>query len=260
MLELVGYFFALLIGLILGMMGAGGSIFTVPVLVYLMGINPIIATAYSLFIVGMSATVGSIKNFKDKAIELKQGLLFAIPSLIGVFASRKYIVPNLPDVFFSVGESTLTKEIFLMTLFAGIMFTAGVSMLRGGPKSDETNIDSNYKLIPLIFFAGIVVGLVGAGGGFVFVPLLMNVAKLPVKKAMATSLLIIAINSLIGFSGDLMHTTIDWKFLLTFTGFAAAGIFPGIYISRYVDSQKLKKAFGWFVLGMAVVILAKELL
>lgn len=260
MAEYLGFGCALIIGLILGLMGGGGSILTVPVLVYIIGLNPVTATAYSLFIVGTTSAFGTFQNFRKETVELKTGLLFALPSLIGVYLSRKFLVPAIPAEIFRVGDFIVTKETLLMVLFAVVIFLAALSMLRTNEPTDDGKKHNKEAMIMQTFFAGILVGLVGAGGGFLFIPILIYIAKLPVKKAMATSLMIIAINSLVGFTGDIGNLDIDWRFLMWFTSFSIIGIFAGIYLNRYINDKQLKKAFGWFVLAMAVFILGKEIL
>lgn len=260
MLQYLGYFGALFIGLILGITGGGGSILTVPILVYLLNFSPVIATAYSLFIVGTTSAFGTIQNFRKGIVEVKTAFLFAIPSFIAVFATRKFIVPAIPEVLFQSTNITITKDLFLMVLFAVIMFAAAIPMLQKKTNA-EPEISSKPVLIVSILkimAVGILIGLVGAGGGFLIIPALLFMARLPMRKAIGTSLLIIAINSLIGFTGDIGHFTIDWYFLLKFTSLAIAGIFIGIYCSRFVNEDKLKKAFGWFVLLMALFIFARE--
>jgi uncharacterized membrane protein YfcA len=261
MLHYLGYFGALFIGLILGLTGGGGSILTVPILVYLLQFNPVTATAYSLFIVGTTSAFGTIQNFRKGIVELKTAVLFAIPSLIAVFLTRKFIVPAIPKVLFESSNFQITKEIFLMVLFAIVMSAAAIPML--GKKTDpETNTAKKPNIlftILKIIVVGVLIGLVGAGGGFLIIPALVFMAKLPMRKAIGTSLLIIAINSLIGFTGDIGNIIIDWSFLLTFTTIAIIGIFIGIYFGKFVNENRLKKGFGWFVLAMAVFIFVKEL-
>jgi uncharacterized membrane protein YfcA len=261
MLELLGYFGALLIGIVLGITGGGGSILTVPILVYILSLNPIIATAYSLFIVGTTSAFGSIQNFRKQLIVPKTAIQFAIPSLIGVYLTRKYIVPKIPDTIFYFGSFSLSKETFLMLLFAIVMFMAAYSMLKEKKETVviEENIRSKFGVIFQLFFVGILIGLIGAGGGFLIIPALIKLAKLPIKKAIGTSLFIITINSLIGFLGDVQNTVIDWAFLLTFTSIAIIGIFFGLYIQKYINEKLLKKIFGIFVLIMSFVILYKEI-
>lgn len=263
-LEILGYFGALLIGVVLGLIGGGGSILTVPVLVYLMAINPVTATAYSLFVVGTSALVGALRNLPKKLIDFRTAIVFAIPAFIAVYLTRMYLVPAIPEEIFSIGGLTITKNIGIMLFFAIIMVVASISMItqkRTEDTGEEQAVQYNY---PLIILEGIVVGLltgiVGAGGGFLIIPALVLLAKLPMKKAVATSLLIIAFKSLIGFIGDVQNLEIDWPFLLIFTGLSIAGIWLGVYLNKFIDGKKLKKGFGWFVLVMGIYIILSELL
>ncbi len=262
--EILGYTGALIIGIVLGLIGGGGSILTVPVFVYLMHINPITATAYSLFVVGVSALVGAIKKFRKGLVDIRTAIVFATPAFIAVYTTRKYMVPAIPDYLFNIRDFMVTKNIGIMIFFAIIMLLASISMIKeknGVPLKGETKPKYNY---PLIIFEGIVVGLltgiVGAGGGFLIIPALVLLAKLPMKKAVATSLLIIAIKSLIGFVGDLENLDIEWSFLLPFTTISVIGIFIGMYISNFIGGKKLEKGFGWFVLAMGVYIIIKELM
>ena len=252
---------ALVIGIVLGLIGGGGSIFTVPILVYLLAINPVLATAYSLFVVGVTAAVGAIRNIQKKLVDLKTAFVFAVPAFIAVYTTRKFIVPAIPEELFTIGDFLVSKNFGIMVFFAIIMLLASYSMIR--KKKDVEEVEEKPKFnYPLIvgegFGVGIITGLVGAGGGFLIIPALVILAKLPMKKAVATSLLIIAIKSLIGFIGDVENLVIDWAFLLTFTGLSVVGIFIGIYLNQFIQGNKLKKAFGWFVLLMAIYILLKE--
>lgn len=258
MAEILGYIGALCIGLVLGITGGGGSILTVPVLVYVICINPIIATAYSLFIVGSTSAFGTIQNFRKGLVAPKTALQFAIPSLIGVYLTRKFIVSNLPDTIFYFGSLKLTKETFLMLLFATVMFLAAYSMLKQKKEVVTTENKNKYVVFIQLFFVGILIGLIGAGGGFLIIPALIQLAKLPIKKAIGTSLLIITINSLIGFLGDVQNIIIDWTFLLLFTSISIIGIFIGLYIQNYINEKLLKKIFGIFVLVMSIFIFYKE--
>ena len=259
--EVIGFIAALIIGIVLGLIGGGGSILTVPVLVYILHIHPITATAYSLFVVGVSSTAGAIQNLKKGLIDFQTALIFAIPSLLTVYGTRRYIVPAIPNQLISYKNIIITKEIGLMIFFAFIMFIASISMIRNDKRKTKSLVKSNTSYT-LIFIEGIVVGiltgLVGAGGGFLIIPALVLMAKLPMKKAVATSLLIIAIKSLIGFLGDVENLEIEWHFLLPFTLVAVLGIFLGTYFTRYIEGKKLEKGFGWFVLLMSLYILLKE--
>lgn len=262
---LLGYLGAILIGIVLGLIGGGGSILTLPVLVYLFGVEPVIATAYSLFIVGLAAVAGTLKNMSQKLVDFKTALIFALPAFIAVYLTRRYLVPALPDPLFNVGQWSLSKDVGIMVFFAIIMVLASVSMIRDRREENDSNADAepqyNYPLIVLEgFVVGVLTGIVGAGGGFLIIPALVLLAKLPMKKAVATSLLIIAIKSLIGFIGDIQVIEIDWSFLLLFAALSVMGIFGGVRLSQIVPGKKLKKGFGWFVLVMGVFIVLRELL
>jgi len=258
----LGYIGALIVGLTLGLLGGGGSILTVPILVYLLSLNPVTATAYSLFVVGATSLVGSIRNMAKGMVDIKVAIVFAIPAFIAVYLTRRYLVPAIPEEIFTIGDFVLTKDLGIMLFFAIIMLLASVSMIRGRKSKAEEEKEVKLK-IPLIILEGAVVGvltgIVGAGGGFLIIPALVLFANLPMKRAVATSLLIIAAKSLLGFLGDVQNLDIDWTFLLTFTGISIIGIFIGIYLNNFIDGKKLKKAFGWFVLVMGIYIITKEL-
>jgi hypothetical protein len=261
-MEVFGYIGALLIGMVLGLTGGGGSILTVPVLVYVLGINPITATAYSLFIVGTSSSFGALQNYSKGFVDLRKGFLFAIPSFTAVYLTRRFLVPLLPHTILSIKGFIVTKETFLMVLFAIIMLFASFSMLKKNKTNTNASIknESKFLLIFQTFSIGILIGLVGAGGGFLIIPSLVLFAKLSMRKAVGTSLLIIALNSMIGFVGDIQTLDIDWMFLLKFTTLSVIGIYIGIYLNKFLNERQLKKGFGYFVLLMAVFILTKEFL
>lgn len=261
--QILGYLGALIVGLVLGLIGGGGSILTVPILVYLIGLNPVIATAYSLFVVGTTSLFGAIQNYKNKMVDIRTAFVFAVPAFIAVYLTRRYIVPAIPDSLFTISGFEVTKDVFIMVFFALIMFFASISMIKSKKKNNSENQAISYN-IPLIIIEGIVVGIltgiVGAGGGFLIIPALVLLAKLPMKLAVGTSLIIISAKSLIGFLGDVQNLNIDWEFLLTFTSISIIGILIGVYLTRFISGEKLKKGFGWFTLLMALYILYKELL
>jgi uncharacterized membrane protein YfcA len=263
-MEIAGYISSIIIGISLGLIGGGGSILTVPVLVYLFSIDAVVATGYSLFIVGLTSAVGSFRYFLRGLVNFRTAIIFGIPSILAVYLTRAYVVPAIPAQVFTIDEWVITKRLLIMILFAVIMMAASYSMIR----REIIRVSATERLghfnYPLILLEGTVVGfftgLVGAGGGFLIIPALVVLSKLPMKEAVATSLVIIAAKSLIGFLGERTHTTIDWAFLLTISFFAVMGIFIGMTLSKKVDGSRLKPVFGWFVLGMGVFIIIKETL
>ncbi len=260
-MEYVGYFTSILIGISLGLIGGGGSILTVPVLVYIFSMDATAATIYSLFIVGITSAVGSVNYFRNGLINIKTALVFGIPSIIGVFITRVYLVPAIPDPVFNIGAYSVTKHIMVMLLFALLMIAASYSMIRKTMVPGVIKKDGhfNYPLIIIQgFTVGVITGLVGAGGGFMIIPALVFMLKLPMKEAIGTSLLIITANSLLGFFSSAGHILIHWGFLFTIAAFAIAGIFIGIRLSKNIDGAKLKPVFGWFVLAMGIYIILKE--
>jgi uncharacterized membrane protein YfcA len=263
---ILGYLLAVLVGVTLGLIGSGGSILTVPILVYIMGVDPILATAYSLFIVGVTALIGGVQSAWHKQVDVKTIVIFGIPSIAAVYGTRAYILPNIPESIMWLGSRELTKPVLLMTLFAVVMVLASVTMIRPSKNEVASNgnigeIRFNYPMILLEgSVVGVITGLVGAGGGFLIIPALVLLAKMPMKLAVGTSLLIIAAKSLIGFMGDLKGSeVIDWTLLLIFTSLAVLGIFAGILLSKRISGSKLKTSFGWFLLIMGLYIITKEL-
>ncbi len=262
-LTLIGFAAAVLIGVSLGLVGGGGSILTVPVLVYILGVDPVLATAYSLFVVGTTSLVGAGTLMGKGLVDYKTSVVFAIPSFVAVFLTRKFLMPWLPDPLFFIGESPVSKSVGIMVFFALVMLAASVSMIRNKECVDcDKNPDVRLNL-PMIALegsvVGVITGIVGAGGGFLIIPALVLLARLPMKMAVGTSLLIIAAKSLIGFLGDVATQAIDWKMLLIFTGLSVAGIFLGNSLSKKIDEKALKTGFGWFVFVMGIYIIGMEL-
>jgi uncharacterized protein len=260
-MEFFGYFLAIFIGITLGLIGSGGSIIAVPVLVYILHVEPVAATAYSLFAVGITALIGGIQKAKQQLVAFDKVLLFGIPTIVSVFITRKIIVPNIPEVIYFSSDFYIKKSVFIMIFFAVVMFFAALKMIR--PTKEEifeTSGNLNYlKIISVGFSIGLIAGFIGAGGGFLIVPALFFLSKTPMKIAVGTSLFIIASQSLIGFLGDFSNNQIlDWKLILTFTSCAIIGIFIGNFLSKKIDGSKLKTSFGYFVLLMAIFIIIKE--
>jgi hypothetical protein len=260
LIQIIGYVGAFIVGLILGLIGGGGSILTVPLLVYLLGYNPVVATAYSLFVVGSSSLVGTIQKHKKHLVDFKTGLAFSFPSFIAVYLSRRFLVPNLPDTLFKLENFEFTKEMAIMTFFALVMLLASISMIKKRKTQPKENFKQDYyKTFIQGIIIGVVTGIIGAGGGFLYVPALVLWANLSMKKAVGTSLVIITINSLIGFTGDLYTIKVDWIFLLSFSFLTILGIIVGGMLSKFISNKNLKTGFGWFTLIMAIYIIYKEL-
>lgn len=263
LIEIFGYISAMVIGISLGIIGGGGSILAVPVLAYLFSIDEKAATAYSLFVVGASSLLGGLKQHFKGYVDWRTAIVFGIPSVIGVTLVRYFVIPALPPVLFSIGDFEFTRRMGMFGFFAVLMIPAGFSMLRS---KKESSINKNVKIkynYPLIIIEGLVVGaitgLIGAGGGFLIIPALVLFAKVEMKVAVGTSLMIIAFKSLLGFFlGDALTMNIDWTFLMLFTGFSFIGIFIGSYLSNFIDGKKLKKGFGYFIFVMAIFIFYME--
>ncbi len=262
-MEIIGYFLSALVGISLGLIGGGGSILMVPILVYLFMLNPVMATSYSLFVVGTTSLIGAFNNYIKGLVSIKTALLFGVTSITTVFITRKFIMPVIPDVLFDIGEFQIKQSMAIMVLFAVLMLMASVAMIKGRKEivsvEPTTSSSNTAKLLLYGVLVGMATGFLGAGGGFLIIPALVLILKMPMKKAVGTSLLIIALNSLIGFTGDIGHIDINWKFLGIITTIAIAGIFVGGALAKKIAGEKLKKGFGWFVLVMGVYIILKEL-
>ncbi|SEA41610.1 hypothetical protein SAMN05443667_104129 [Flavobacterium gillisiae] len=259
-MEYIGYLASIIIGLSLGLIGGGGSILAVPILVYLFKIHPEQATSYSLFIVGFTSMIGSFSHYKLGNLKIKSALVFAVPSILSLLFVRKIILPLLPDILFSIDDFDITKNLLIMIVFAFLMIATSVSMIRKSKKVKEAK-EINFLILSIIgLFVGLIIGFLGAGGGFLIIPALLFFANLPMKQAVGTSLFIIFINSLIGFGGDLLGgVDLNYKLLLIISAMAIIGLFIGTQLSKRIDGAKLKPAFGWFVLVMGIYIIFKEL-
>lgn len=259
-MEMIGYGLAILIGVSLGLIGSGGSILTIPILVYLMHINPSEATTYSLFVVGISASVGCFKGAKDKLLDYTMAIYFGLPSIIAIFIMRKFLLPLIPTVLGKIYSVDFTKELLVMLVFAALMIWVSLSMIFKNPIKEENQHPIHFvKIVFQGIFVGLLTGFVGVGGGFLIIPALVFSVKLPMNKAIATSLVIIAANALVGFLGSLNTHVINWSLLLTFTLFSLFGIFLGIYLRKKISNEKLKPIFGFIVLATGIYILFKEL-
>jgi uncharacterized membrane protein YfcA len=260
-MEIIGYLASICIGLILGLLGGGGSILSIPILVYLFQFDAVLASAYSLFIVGVTSLVGAIPKYKDHLVNIRTGILFGIPSIISIFCTRKWIVPSIPDIIFHTDSFVLTKRILVLGVFALLMILASFSMIRGRKElQSDTHGFRTFLVILEGILIGFLTGLVGAGGGFLIIPALVFLTGLTFKTAVGTSLFIIAINSLMGFLGDVLNYDMNWSFLILITSLAIVGILIGNKIQKRISSIHLRKAFGWLILVMGSLILIREIL
>lgn len=260
-MEIIGYISLFFVGLALGILGAGGSILAVPILVYLFSVDAVMASAYSLFIVGTSSLVGTLLKVHAQLVNLKTGLIFGIPSIISIFSTRKWIIPSIPDIVLQTGSFSLTKRALILGVFAFLMILASIIMITRNNKNTNRSNSSQvhvFFLVLLGLLTGFLTGFVGVGGGFLIIPVLVYLTAMPFKIAVGTTLLIISSNSLIGFIGDILNYTLNWNFLLTITGLAVFGICIGSRFAKNLPTSQLQKSFGWFTLAMGAWILIRE--
>lgn len=259
------FFLALIIGVTLGLMGSGGSILTVPILVYMTGYDPLLATTCSLFIVGVTAFAGTVNYAFKNEVNFKTGLFFVFPSILSVTVVRKYMLPHIPEILFSRWGIELHKSTFIMLVFAALMAVASYAMIRDRKEitRDQSDIKGFNRNV-LVFLCGLAIGfltgLVGAGGGFLIIPVLVLLLQIPIRQAIGTSLLIITVNSLVGFAAGMTSVELPWKFILYFTGFTIVGMFIGSLLATKISSERLKPVFGWFVAFMSIYVIIKELI
>ena len=259
-MEVLGYFASVCVGVVLGLLGGGGSILSIPILVYLFHIDIVTASAYSLFIVGITSLAGAIQKYRENRVSLQTGMVFGLPSIAAIFATRKWVIPAIPEIIIQTEGFFLTKRVFLLGLFAVLMIISAMVMIRrkGAPEPEDQEFRTGLLVIEGILI-GFITGLVGAGGGFLIIPTLVLLTGLPFKTAVGTSLFIIAINSLVGFLGDVLNYPVDWHFLTIISALAVAGIVIGNFLSRRISSTPLRISFGWLTLLMGIFILIREL-
>lgn len=264
MIELYGFGLALLIGIVLGLIGSGGSILAVPIFTYIFLLDEKLATGYSLFVVGFGALVGVIKQYQKKNIDFKAAVVFGLPAVISVTMMRSLVVPFLPEILFDFGEINITRRMGILGLFAIVMIPAAWAFIKSTKtKTRNFNLISqnyNYNIIILEgLIVGSITGIVGAGGGFLIIPVLVIFLNMSIKIAIGTSLLIVASKSLIGFFiGDALSMEIDWTFLISFTAIAGSGVIIGNYLNSMIDEKKLRNIFGYFTLFMSAFIFFQE--
>lgn len=262
-MEITAYILAFFIGITLGLVGSGGTILTVPLLVYLLKVKPVNATHYSMFIVGTTACIGVLIRFNQKLPDFKTALQFLIPSLISLFLTRKFLMPAIPDHINVLNIISISKSVLLMSLFAFVMLAASFTMIKdlklNSPIFEKENLNNPFSILFTLvaIIIGILTGLLGAGGGFLIVPALIYIKKNDMHTAIGTSLFIITINSLIGFVSDL-HSAIQWHIVISIAILSAIGMLVGWKISSIIPNEKLKRIFGYTVMCLGIFILLKE--
>lgn len=260
-MELLGYIAAAFIGVSLGLIGAGGSILTVPVIVFLFGVPQIVSTSYSLFIVGITSMISAIIKYISGDIDLKTAFTFGFISTFVVMMIRKFLIPMIPADLYHIGGIQITYNWVSMVMFSILMLLAAVSMIKQNTDTGDAKPVEKQSTVNLMLCAvlvGIVTGILGAGGGFIIIPALVMYLNLDIKKAVGTSLAIIALNALTGFTMDVARQPVNWSFLLLITAIAVGGSLVGSAISKRIEAGRLKTAFGWFVMALGVIILIKN--
>lgn len=260
-MYVIGLLLAIVVGVTLGMIGSGGSILTVPILVYILGVNPVLATTYSLLIIGTTSMIGAIKGVREKTIDFNKVIYFGLPSMITVFVVRSYILPLVPEDIYFAGYS-FHQDNVLMVLFASIMILSSLPMIKGRKEIDMNPVERENLLYVAVqgVLVGFVTGVVGAAGGFLIIPVLINSFGLSLKRAVSTSLLLITINSAIGLLGDMdKFVVFDWHLIIAYIILSIIGLFIGFKLSSRIDNSVLKKGFGFGILLVSIGILIHEL-
>ena len=253
-MAVVGYALAALVGLSLGLLGGGGSILTVPIFVYVMGIDPKLAIAMSLPVIGVTSLVGAVSHWRSGNVQPKTALLFGSLTMVGAYVGARL--------------SPLLTGAMQMALLAVVMMTAAISMLRSarsqanaGSPSPTVSDGGSVRLsllVPIALAVGVLTGLVGIGGGFLVVPALVVLARTPMRQAIGTSLPVIAMNSAAGFVGYLGQVPMPWRVMLLFTAIAVAGILAGSALVRFVSQAALKQAFAVLLIVMGTFVLYRN--
>ncbi|MCR9199294.1 MAG: sulfite exporter TauE/SafE family protein [Planctomycetaceae bacterium] len=253
------------VGLLLGVLGGGGSTLILPVLVYLVGLPAVQATSASLLIVGVAAVFGAVGYFRKGLVDLPAVVMFGGPSVAGVFVARLVFMPRIPPVLYSAEGFELTRRGFLLATFSVLVLISAFCMIRRDRRAPSERAAppaaqrTAWKSVAAGLFVGMSTGLVGAGGGFMIVPALIIFLKMETRQAIATSLFVIAMKSLLGFAADaFIVSDLNWPQLTGFTLAAVVGILTGVRLNAVVDADRLKVAFGWLVLVIGISILVKE--
>lgn len=259
----LGAFISLLIGIVLGLIGGGGSILTVPLVHYLFGTSMLLATTYSLIVVSVASGVGIVQRIKSRQVDFKQGLIFVLPSMTVAFVIRRFILPVIPETFEVVGVQ-LSLEIIIVSLLITVMLFTAINTLtsRRAPSSEPSSVTS---ILLFGLLTGFLSGFIGAGGGFIIVPILIRLG-MNIRKAVGTSMFIISIQSAVALSGDLFNPQIaaeggiDWQLVSVITGLTVCGVLFGSYLQRYFSGKLLRILFSMILIVVALGILMQKLI
>lgn len=259
-MELLGYIATALMGVSLGLVGAGGSILTVPILVYLFAVPVEIATTSSLFIVGSVAAIGALRSYRVGLVQIRPALLFVVSSFVGVYIARALLLPMIPAEIEFAGFH-LKRSLIIMVAFAALMLSASISMIVQKRSSQTKSKPHFFLLLVTGVLIGAITSFIGAGGGFLIIPALVLLLGFQMKAATGTSLMIIAANSYFGFGVSAFqpgfHT--DWRLNLSLIAISIVGLFAGARWAGSFDEVRLKKLFGYFVLIMGSFILWNQI-
>lgn len=279
-MEILGYIALVLMGITLGLIGAGGSVLTIPIMIYLIKVPVITATFYSMVIVGSSSLIGMVRY--RNYILFRKTILFLAASVLGVFIARHFILSTL---LHTLGNELVNKGILILLII--FMLVSGYFMTRNPSsnqqnkllKNEDAELNSNFNsnkpeiknkksiftsrlfLILIGLVLGVLMGILGAGGGFLIIPILVLIMNFTVREAVATSFFITAMNSLVGIFSEKYYFSIsDFSNLIKFIIPAYIGMFIGLYLGKFFNGAVLKKTFGYFIWLVCIFILMKEIL
>lgn len=260
-MEIVGYIASILMGLSLGVVGGGGSILTVPILMYFFGQEVLVATTGSLFVVGTAALFGAVMSYRRGLVDIKTGASFALPGAVGILMTRKLILPSLPEVIFSFSGWELSKSALILFSFVFLMMYAARSMLRSGaPTAPRTSEPQRAEIAFKGFLVGGATAFVGAGGGFLIVPALVLLLKMPMGSAVGTSLAIVSINALFGFAISADDHALEWPVLMIVVLLSLLGLVVGRRIATGIPERSLKRGFAYFIIFIGSFIFIDQII
>jgi uncharacterized membrane protein YfcA len=258
------YIFALLVGILLGLIGGIASLLTIPIFVYVGGFSVALSTTYSLFVIGITSAIRLLVYRTNVWKNIQTNAIFILPILLSTIVTRNVIYPHIPTIIFSYNHFVFTKNMLLMILFLALLLVAAISIITSNREMNKENeyfSQAKLKIKGVGIVTGFLTSLLGVGGGFIMIPTLVFLQKMSMKTAVITSLAIISINSLLAFGSDIVaDTKIDWNILATFCLTTIFGVFIGIYLSNRISSTRIRIVFGYFLVCLGFIIFIKELI